>query len=218
MNKELQYRTGRWPQPEGIPDEVLEQLRMLDDDIAADRALLRRCHELLAEMALPDAAGVIARRRLGLGKADPECGLLAHARGLIAADPAREAEVWEAMWAARRHSSLEAEYRTMLRQVAAIYEQRQQWRELGFPADWAPAHCGLWRECGGSAATARAWSRAGWASDEVLGGRVLDTNGRNLALSARVTMMAPPRRGLVPVRIPADGRRNRYPLSIGGTR
>lgn len=193
MNKEQQYRTGNWPAPDAVPEWAFEALARTQHQQWLDVDVVGRARTLMADLCTPDTAGDAGRALLGISDGIPEMGLLAHTKAMIAAAPEREAELWDAMWAARRHTSQLEEYLRLLPSVAAVYEERLQYREQGWPRAWDVRSCDLWRDLEGTPTTARAWARAGWNVAQVITERV-QVEGRVLTLAERLAALRPPRR------------------------
>lgn len=191
MNKEQQYRTGRMAEVDPIPAWVQEKVAKIvtKRDNAFD--VMGAARTVMTAMTSERGRVNAARTLLGISAETPVDGLLALTQARVNADPAHEAEYWEAMWTVREPAQATAEYRRLLRPLARALEIRQQFREAGWPEAWHHKFCELWRDLKGTPESARAWDRAGWSPEAALTERAM-VHGRNASVDLRITLLHPP--------------------------
>ena len=216
MNLEQQYRTGRFPQEDPVPEWLKDRVTDIVMDIMDSVDIRGRMRPLLEAQCTPSAQADAAKRTLGIDGPLP-VNLLAHTQHLVDTDPLHAAEYWEAMWTVRARQSAADEYRMYLPAFARMLDTWMLYRELGWPEGWHPDLCDLWQECGGTPATARAWARRGWNAEHALAART-PGKGHPMTLRERVTCLTPP------VFVPAAGcgtnsdSNVRSMMTSGGTR
>lgn len=190
MNRELQYRTGRFPEVDPIPSWLKEEVANLSrQEQSWRRAYAKtRIAELRVAMAQHEAAAAEASAFLEWDGGQAKGGLLKHVEALIARDPEREPLYWAAMWQLKKLNSMQEEYQRWLPAYSDALEVEATSREQGWPSSWPIEFCGLWRQLGGTPSAAKAWDRAGWEPTEVLAREELQSMGR-MELSQRLTAL-----------------------------
>ncbi len=191
MNKEQQYRTGIFPMPDPVPQwvrDAVSQIAVEHDEHADVLQAQRECMRTICSLNADVAAALQV-----LGRPGGDVGLRALTQSLADADPLQAAQYWEAMWTVQHARNLEDDYRKRLAGHANTLERHQRYRDRGWPYDWHPDFCRLWRQAGGNALTASAWARRGWTPVEALTAPV-SQGGRALTLDMRVREFNPPSR------------------------
>lgn len=216
MNLEQRYRTGRYDDADAdwVREAVLDIMHGVNDDDPDH--LLTTMPERMRTITTHNADLVAARSRLGIDRQPLAGSLLARAKACVAADPAHEAEYWEAMWLLRRPISVEHEYLRWLPFYVDALERRQAKLEQGWPAGWH-AYADLWQQFNGTAASARVWHRAGWLPQDVLTAHVY-AGGLFLTVAKRPTCLQPPLRSSISCHAAVARTTNRNRTTSGGTR
>ena len=190
MNREQQYRTGRFPAVDPIPTWLREEVAQVSrDEQSYWRAYAkRRIGELLAHIEEHKQLSEQARAFLNWGGGQSNKGLLKHVEGLIAQDAEQEPLYWAAMWQLKKVNAMQEEYERWLPVYSDALELEAASREQGWPESWPVEFCKLWQRIGGTPHSAKAWDRAGWPVTEVLTRAELQSMGR-LSLADRLVAL-----------------------------
>ncbi len=139
------------------PREALERAKAAyEEALVTETRRAREREEAAAQLELPlDASRQAIFKRVEL---------------LAAENPDRSSEYWYVAYdmlppeVSGPDSALQ-EVRACQARLAALEDQV---RDLGWPSNWDERLCPLWKEEGGTRASAAAWSRAGWGPEVVL--------------------------------------------------
>lgn len=191
------YRQGRLTPEHYIPNWVQRRIAAIHDPRPSDWAMTE-LRELAAARLPYESRLPQYRALLGLEGEELPGGLVGITQAKVDADPAREADYWDAMWALRRIADSDERYQYLLGCAAEWEEQAQRYQAAGWPREWPFAYCDIWEAAGGTPATASAWASAGWSASEVLSCHIT-RRGHAVPFSSRLRETHPVRRDEISV-------------------